>query len=226
MLFVKKVVAIDGPSGAGKSTIAKMLARELGFDYLDTGALYRAVALYLVRQGFQEETADEALAAALKKVTVAFRQGRVMVNNADVSDEIRSPEASHFASVFSARRPVREYLLDIQRDAARHADIVAEGRDMTTVVFPRAYRKFYLDASVDERTRRRTTELLSKGYEVHEERIRAEIIERDARDAGRDIAPLKRADDACFVDSTGLDVAEVFSRMLMSLRHPRETTGR
>jgi len=222
MFFVKKVVAIDGPSGAGKSTIAKMLARELGFDYLDTGALYRAVALYLVRQGLQEEAADEAIAAALKKVKVAFRLGRVTVNNADVSDQIRSPEASHFASVFSARVPVREYLLEIQRDAARHADIVAEGRDMTTVVFPQAYRKFYLDASVEERTRRRTTELLSKGYEVHEERIRAEIIERDTRDAGRDIAPLKRADDACFVDSTGLDITEVFTLMLMSLRGPRE----
>lgn len=225
MLLVKKVVAIDGPSGAGKSTIAKMLARELGFDYLDTGALYRAVALHLVRQGLQEDASDDAVAAALKKVAVAFRQGRVMVNAHDVSDEIRSPEASHFASVFSARRPVREYLLEIQRDAARHADLVAEGRDMTTVVFPRAYRKFYLDASVDERTRRRTTELLSKGYEVHEERIRTEIIERDARDAGRDLAPLKRADDACFVDSTGLDITEVFSRMLETLRHTGETAA-
>ncbi|MGC2063782.1 MAG: (d)CMP kinase [Thermodesulfovibrionales bacterium] len=222
---MKKVVAIDGPSGAGKSTVAKMLARELGFDYLDTGALYRAVALYLVRQGLQEEASDDAVATALKKVRVEFRQGRVMVNNADVSDEIRSPEASHFASVFSARKPVREYLLDIQRDAARHADIVAEGRDMTTVVFPQAYRKFYLDASVTERTRRRTTELLSKGYEVHEERILADILERDARDAGRDIAPLKRSEDACFVDSTGLDVTEVFNRMLMSLKPVRETTG-
>jgi cytidylate kinase len=226
VLFVKKVVAIDGPSGAGKSTIAKMLARELGFDYLDTGALYRAVALYLVRHGLQEDATDDAVASALRKVRVAFRQGRVTVNNADVSDEIRSPEASHFASVFSARKSVRAYLLDIQRDAARHADIVAEGRDMTTVVFPEAYRKFYLDASVDERTRRRTTELLSKGYEVHQERIRAEILERDARDAGRDIAPLKRADDACFVDSTGLDVTEVFNRMLMSFGPDREPRGR
>ncbi|MBA4372581.1 MAG: (d)CMP kinase [Thermodesulfovibrio sp.] len=226
MLFVKKVVAIDGPSGAGKSTIAKMLARELGFHYLDTGALYRAVALHLLQQGFQENAGDEEITLALKKVRVAFRQGRVMMGNVDVSDDIRSPEASHFASVFSARKPVREYLLDIQRDAARHADIVAEGRDMTTVVFPGAYHKFYLDASVEERTRRRTTELLAKGYDVQEERIRTEIIERDARDAGRDIAPLKRAEDACFVDSTGLDVTEVFSLMLKSLRRPREMPRR
>lgn len=219
---MKKVVAIDGPSGAGKSTIAKMLARELGFDYLDTGALYRAVALYLVQQGFQENAADEEIAAALKKVRVAFRQSRVKVNTVDVSEDIRSPEASHFASVFSARRPVREYLLDIQRDAARHADLVAEGRDMTTVVFPAAYRKFYLDASVEERTRRRTAELLAKGYEVQEEKIRSEIIERDARDAGRDLAPLKKAEDAFFVDSTGLDVPGVFNLMLVNLRRPRE----
>jgi cytidylate kinase len=215
---MKKVVAIDGPSGAGKSTLAKMLASELGFDYLDTGALYRAVALYLVRSGLTEESSDAGISEMLKSLTVVFRQGRVLVNGSDVSQEIRSPEASHFASVFSARGPVRAYLLEIQREAGRHADIVAEGRDMTTVVFPGAYCKFYLDASVQERARRRTLELLAKGFEVNEEKVRLEIAERDARDAGRTIAPLVRAEDACPIDSTGLDIEDVFRLMLKRMR--------
>lgn len=211
---MKKVIAIDGPSGAGKSTVAKMLALELGFDYLDTGALYRAVALYLVRKGLVEDASDDAISAALKKAHVEFISGRVMMNGADVSGEIRSPEASHFASVFSARKPVRDYLLDIQRAAARYGDIVAEGRDMTTVVFPEAFRKFYLDASVEERTRRRTLELQAKGFEVDEEKIRLEIAGRDARDTARDIAPLRKAEDACFIDSTGLNAEEVFRKIM------------
>ncbi|MDA8084318.1 MAG: (d)CMP kinase [Nitrospiraceae bacterium] len=220
---MRKVIAIDGPSGAGKSTIARMLAQKLGFEYLDTGALYRAVALYLVRLGLRENATDDEVAEAVKKVYVVFRQGRVIMNGADVSDEIRTPEASHFASVFSARRPVREHLLEIQRDAARHTDIVAEGRDMTTVVFPGACRKFYLDASVGERTRRRTLELAAKGFEVNEEEIRMEIAERDARDAGRDIAPLRKADDALFIESTGLPVEKVLMKIMEHL--PEEKDG-
>jgi len=211
---MKKVIAVDGPSGAGKSTVAKMLAKELGFDYLDTGALYRAVAYYLVKHGIQEEASDAAVTAALRDVKIRFSGGMVTVNGADVSHEIRSPEASHFASVFSARKPVRQFLFEIQRDTARHADIVAEGRDMTTVVFPDAYKKFYLDASVEERTRRRTLELQAKGFEVNEEKTNLEIMERDARDAGRDIAPLKRAQDAVYIDSTGNDIMDVFRKML------------
>jgi cytidylate kinase len=211
---VKKVIAIDGPSGAGKSTIAKLLAGELGYAYLDTGALYRATALYLQRCGLGEAASDNEIALALKKAEVEFRKGRVFLNNEDVSEEIRSPEAGHYASVFSARKPVRDYLLGTQRQAAETSDLVAEGRDMTTVVFPDACRKVYLDASVDERVRRRTLELESKGFEVDEALIRREIVERDARDTGRDIAPLQRATDALFVDSSGLTVDEVFRKIL------------
>jgi len=211
---VKKVIAIDGPSGAGKSTIAKLLAKELNYAYLDTGALYRAVALNLTRLGINELASDEELLPALKKTKVEFKEGLVLLNGKDVSGEIRSPEAGHYASVFSARYPVREHLMRIQRDAALHSDLVAEGRDMTTVVFPAAYKKFYLDASVEERSRRRTLELISKGFEADGDRIRLEIIERDARDSGRDIAPLKKADDAYLIDSSGLSIDDVFLKIL------------
>jgi len=211
---MNRVIAIDGPSGAGKSTIAKLLARELGFEYLDTGALYRAVALGLLQRGLNEESQDHDIITALEDTKVAFRHGKVFLNHKDVSQEIRSPEASHYASVFSARRVIRGFLLDIQREALHHENLVAEGRDMTTVVFPYAYKKFYLDASADERARRRTLELKAKGYVADEERIRLDILERDARDSGRDLAPLKKAGDAVLIDSTGLSVDDVFRTIL------------
>jgi len=211
---VKRVVAIDGPSGAGKSTVAKRIAQELGFDYLDTGALYRAVALNLVKRGLNESASDEEISSALEETRVEFARSAVFLNDRDVSEEIRSPEAGHYASVFSARNPVRRYLLEIQRNAAMHSDLVAEGRDMTTVVFPDAYKKFYLDASVEERARRRTRELISMGFEADENQIRSDIIERDTRDSNRHIAPLRKTDDAFFIDSSRLSIEEVF-RVIM-----------
>lgn len=219
---MKKVIAIDGPSGAGKSTLAKLLAEELGFEYLDTGALYRAAALNLVRRGLDEKAPDNAITAALEKTGVEFEKGRVLLNGENVSEEIRSPLADHYASVFSARGPVRSYLLQTQRNASVKADLVAEGRDMTTVVFPEAFVKIYLDASVEERTRRRTAELIAKEFAVDEERVRAEIIERDARDSVRELAPLKKADDACYVDSTGLSKEEVFRKIIELIRGGEE----
>ena len=215
---MNRVIAIDGPSGAGKSTIARLLANELGYQYLDTGALYRAVALSLLHAGLNEDSSDNEIIPALEKTHVSFRGGKVFLNHKDVSQEIRSPEASHFASVFSARRAVREFLLDIQREALHHASLVAEGRDMTTVVFPYASGKFYLDASTEERARRRALELRAKGYEVDEDRMRLDILERDARDSGRDIAPLRKAEDAVLIDSTGLSVEDVFRKILGIIR--------
>jgi len=219
---VKSVIAIDGPSGAGKSTIARLVAADLDFDYLDTGALYRAVALALMKLGLREDSSDDMISSVLLLTQVFFKDGKVVLNGTDVSEEIRSQEASHFASVFSARVPVRRYLLDIQRKAALTADLVAEGRDMTTVVFPDAFAKFFLDASVEERAKRRTRELRSKGYEVEESRIKLEIAERDARDARRDIAPLRKADDAYFIDSTGLSVEDVFNRIIVIIKNRAE----
>jgi cytidylate kinase len=218
---MNKVVAIDGPSGAGKSTIAKLLAEELGYQYLDTGALYRAVALSLLHAGLNEHSPDSEVVAALKNTKVSFRSGKVFLNQKDVSQEIRSPEASHYASVFSARRSVREFLLDIQREALHHANLVAEGRDMTTVVFPYASEKFYLDASAEERARRRSLELKAKGYDVDEEQMLLDIRERDARDSGRNIAPLRKAEDAICIDSTGLSVEDVFRQILAVIREGR-----
>ncbi|UCE79671.1 MAG: (d)CMP kinase [Nitrospiraceae bacterium] len=211
---MRKVIAIDGPSGAGKSTVAKLIAAKLNYDYLDTGALYRAVALHLKRLGLDANSTDQAIASVLGKTEVAFRNGRVYLNNEDVSDEIRSTDAGHYASVFSTRKPVRDYLLSVQRDTAEQTNLVAEGRDMTTIVFPDAYKKIYLDATVDERMRRRTLELTGRGQEVDDHKIKKEIIERDMRDSGRDIAPLKKADDAHLVESTGLSIQEVLSAIM------------
>jgi len=219
---MNRVIAIDGPSGAGKSTIAKLLAQDLGYEYLDTGALYRAVALALLRLGLNEEAGDAEIAAALEKTEVSFREGRVFLNHKDVSQEIRSPEASHYASVFSANRLVRELLLDIQREALHHANLVAEGRDMTTVIFPYAYKKFYLDASAEERAERRTLEMQAKGYEVSKEKIRLDILERDARDSGRGLAPLRIAEDAVPIDSTGMSVQDVFRKILQIIQQDEQ----
>lgn len=219
---MNRVIAIDGPSGAGKSTIAKLLAQDLGYEYLDTGALYRAVALGLLHLGLNEKAGDAEIKAALEKIEVSFREGKVFLNHKDVSQEIRSPEASHFASVFSAHRLVRELLLDIQREALHHASLVAEGRDMTTVVFPYAYKKFYLDASAEERAERRTLEMNAKGYEISKEKIHLDIIERDARDSSRDLAPLRIAEDAVIIDSTGMSVQDVFRKILKIIQQDEQ----
>lgn len=211
---MKRVIAIDGPSGAGKSTLARLIARDIGFEYLDTGALYRAVALQLLRLGIGEDASDGEIAAALLQTRIELRDGSILLNGETVTDEIRSSEVSRYASVFSAREPVRRYLLDIQRDAAMHADLVAEGRDMTTVVFPEAYKKFYLDAGIDERARRRTIELNSRGVAVDEKQVLTEMSERDTRDSSRDIAPLRKAADAHLIDSSGIPVEEVLRLMM------------
>lgn len=217
-MFVGRVIAIDGPSGAGKSTIAKLIAKELGFAYLDTGALYRAVAFNLMKCGVKDNASDKDISLILKKTDVKFMDGTILLNGKDVSHEIRLPDVGHYASLFSAKKSVRKHLLQIQRDASVHSDLVAEGRDMTTVVFPYAYKKFYLDASVEERMKRRMLELASKGFSVDKDQIHIDIIERDIRDSNRDIAPLKKAEDACLIDSTDLSIKDVFNGMLKIIK--------
>jgi cytidylate kinase len=216
---MKQVIAIDGPSGSGKTTIAKIIAKELGFNYLDTGALYRAVALALRNSVIDPEDPDDAIRDILSKTLVTFQNGRVTLNGRDVSEDIRSKEIDHYSSVFSARRVVRDFLLDAQRNAAVHDNLVVEGRDTATVVFPRAWKKFFLDASVEERAKRRYLQFMKKGLYISIEEARGKIVERDRRDAGRDIAPLRVAPDALLIDSSNLSVEQVKNKILDVIRN-------
>lgn len=209
-----KVIAIDGPSGAGKSTVAMMLAERLGFQYLDTGALYRAVGLAIRGKGLGEDASDAEVSGALSGLVVSFREGSVYLNGEDVSDDIRTTEAGHYSSVFSARAPVREFLLPIQREAAAAGDgLVAEGRDMTTVVFPDACKKFFIDASTEVRAKRRFRQLKEKGMAVSMQEALNDVAERDRRDSARDIAPLRVDEGAVYIDTSDLSIADVIGKM-------------
>ena len=211
---MKQVVAIDGPSGSGKTTIAKLIAKELGFNYLDTGALYRAVAMALIKNMIRPEDTDDKLRDILKKTLVTFNNGRVFLNGQDVSEEIRSKEIDHYSSVFSARKIIRDFLLDAQREAALHDDLVVEGRDTTTVVFPDAKKKIFLDASVEERAKRRYLQFRGQGIDITMNEAKMNIIERDKRDASRDIAPLRVAEEALLIDSSNLSVEQVKNNII------------
>jgi len=215
---MRQVIAIDGPSGSGKTTIAKLIARELGYSYLDTGALYRAVAFFLRKQMIQPQDDDDRLRGVLSRTSVMFRNGRVILNNDDVTDDIRSKDIDHYSSVFSARKIVRDFLLNPQREALLHDDLVVEGRDTTTVVFPDAQKKIFLDASVEERAKRRYLQYREKGIEMTLEEAKTSIIERDRRDACRDIAPLVKASDALLIDSSNLSVEAVKKKILDFVR--------
>jgi cytidylate kinase len=211
------IIAIDGPSGAGKSTLAKRLARELGFTYLDTGALYRALALKVLRQGV--DLADDARMVELVRSTaIDLREERgkleVWMDGRDVADDIRTPEVSQTASKASALGSVRARLLELQRDLAKRGSMVAEGRDIGTVVFPDAEVKIFLDASMGERARRRYQELRAAGRSVQLEETLREMEERDKRDSERDLAPLCQAADAVRVDTSAVDAEQVAAIVL------------
>jgi cytidylate kinase len=219
------IIAIDGPSGAGKSTLAKRLAKELGFIYVDTGAMYRALALKVLREGV--DLADDAsMARLIGSTTIDLRQVdgalQVLLDGADVAAEIRTPQVSQMASKASALGVVRVRLLELQRDMARRGNIVAEGRDIGTVVFPQAEVKIFLQASAAERARRRFAELQSAGQSVDLTKTLREIEERDQRDSERDLAPLRQADDALMIDSSGVDADQVTARVLAHIRTKQE----
>ncbi len=213
-----KVIAIDGPSGAGKSTIARLIAKELGFDYLDTGALYRAVAFALRNKGIDAKDCDSKIIEVLKKIDISFSDGRVFLNGLDISHDIRSKEIDYYSSVFSTKKVVRDFLLDIQRKAGIINNIVIEGRDTTTVVFPDAWKKIYLDASLDVRAKRRYLQFKEKGIYANLEEAKREVIERDKRDSSRDIAPLKRVEDAFLIDSSDMSVEQTKEEILRFIK--------
>jgi CMP/dCMP kinase len=218
------IVAIDGPSGAGKSTLAKGIAKELGFTYLDTGAMYRALALKAIRQGL--DLSDEEKVVALARATdidLVEKNGAVEVHldGADVSALIRTPEVSQTASKVSALKVVRQRLLELQRALGERGNVVAEGRDIGTVIFPRAEVKVYLDASVEERARRRYEELRGAGREVTLQDTLREMEERDKRDSERDLAPLRKADDALAIDSSSLAADVVRERVMNEIQKKR-----
>ena len=210
-------IAIDGPAGAGKSTIARLIAGKLGFIYVDTGAMYRAIALHFLRQGIGPE-AEETVAEGLEGITVTITyedgQQQVWLNGENVSGLIRTEEVSNMASAASSNSLVREKLLQLQRDLAYSENVVMDGRDIGTVVLPEADIKIYLTASVKTRAKRRYLELTDRGIPCNIEEIADDITQRDYRDMNRAISPLKHADDAILVDSSDMTVDEVVEEIL------------
>ena len=212
----KLVVAIDGPAGAGKSTVAQLAAKELGYTYIDTGAMYRAVAWKVLQQG--GEVTDEKILAVVPDIDVdlSYENGKttVRVDGRDVTGEIRTPEVSHIVSKVAALGPVREKMVDLQRKMAERGGVLMDGRDIATNVLPGADVKIYLTASIAERANRRYKELREKGLAVDLADIEHDIAARDKADMEREISPLVQADDATLIDTTGMTIPEVVARII------------
>lgn len=206
-----KTIAIDGPSGAGKSAIASALAKCLGYEYIDTGALYRTIAYIAVREG--EDLSTEELLKRVDAQSIDYKDGAVQLNGEALGDAIRTEAISQKTSQLSKEPAVRDYLLSLQRRLAKDGGVVMEGRDIGTVVLPSADVKFFLTASEEERARRRYEQRLAFGEAVDMETIKADIHARDERDKNRAVAPLKQAADAILVDSTAMSEEEVLDTM-------------
>jgi cytidylate kinase len=213
-----RVIAIDGPAGAGKSTVARALAARLGLEYLDTGAMYRAVTLAALRQSISL-TCEEALEGLLDTLRLEMPQGRVLLNGEDVSSLIRTSEITVHSAPIASNKSVRRRLVQWQRDIASGRDLVSEGRDQGTLVFPDAGCKFFLNASPEQRAERRWRELHARGEKVTLHEVLDAQEQRDQRDAARDIAPMKPADDAILVDTTVLTMDEVVDLMEREVRN-------
>ncbi|MHB1400415.1 MAG: (d)CMP kinase [Trichloromonadaceae bacterium] len=220
------IIAIDGPSGAGKSTLSKLLAQRLGYLNIDTGAMYRAVALAASRQGVDIDDAA-GLGRLAQQVQIGFRRScsgeQVLLDGEDVSAAIRTPEISMLTSRVAACAAVRQAMVDLQRQMGEQGGVVLEGRDIGSVVFPDAEVKFFLSATAQERGRRRFAELCGQGLAVDLEQTLAEVEARDAADSGREHAPLVQPADAVVIDATSLDIAQVLQRLLsVALARRRE----
>ena len=213
-------IAIDGPAGAGKSSIAKALSKKLGFVYIDTGAMYRAVALFFLENGIKDSS-DNEIDNLLDKLDINIKytdgEQRVFLNNVDVSDKLRQEEIGKLASRFSAVKSVREKLVALQRKLAKKENVIMDGRDIGTVVLPNADLKIYLSAGSKVRAKRRYLELIEKGFDraaLDEKAIENEIIKRDEADMNREISPLKKAEDAYYMDTSDMTFDEVVSKIL------------
>lgn len=210
-------IAIDGPAGAGKSTIAKMLAKELGYVYVDTGAMYRAMAYYFLQQGIDKED-EAAINAAVDgaDVTIRYEDGsqKVLLNGADVTGSLRTEQVGNMASSTSVYPAVRVKLVALQQKLAKTADVIMDGRDIGTCVLPDAQVKIYLTASVETRAKRRYDELVEKGEPADLTKIEEDIKERDYRDMHREMSPLRQANDAVLVDSSDMSIEQVVSAIL------------
>ena len=218
----KKSIAIDGPSGAGKSTLARQIAKALGFLYVDTGAIYRTLALAALRRGIDPANSADVL-EVLHGIKIDLGYGadglqHMYLDGADVTEEIRTPAVSAGASAVSAIPAVRTFLMDMQRDLAASRDVVMDGRDIGTVVLPGADVKIFLTATAEERARRRYEELLLRGTEVEYETVLRDIVARDERDTSRAAAPLRQAEDAVAVDTTGKSQEESLDLLLNLIR--------
>jgi len=213
---MKNVITIDGPSGSGKGTIARTIAQRLGYRYLDTGALYRAVA-WKAREE-QISTDDRAaLTELVKRIRISFNGSLIFVDDRDVSGEIRTAEIGELSSRVSAQPVVREGLFEIQRKLCLEGDVVIEGRDTGTTICPESRSKFFLDASLQERARRRYVELKEKDPSLTMESTVADLQKRDARDSSRQTSPLQRTDDMIYIDSTDLSIEEVVEEIMKRL---------
>lgn len=221
-------IAIDGPAGAGKSTIARAAARSLGFLYVDTGAMYRAIALHLLRNHVEVEQTDkieELLADMTIRIAYSGGEQQIILNGENVTSQLRKEEVGNMASKSSANPKVREKLLQLQRDIARDNDVIMDGRDIGTFVLPNADVKVYLTATVEERANRRYLELKEKGIDADMAKIEEDIRTRDFQDMNRAIAPLKQAEDAVVIDSSRLSIPEVMDKIVDAFQESLKLKG-